>query len=301
MQGGQGYPQQHPQAPQQQPFSGFVAQAPVAQQVPQPQMPLAPPSPIETPAPQASPAVEATAGANADADTKKSKKSLLGDTDIFELAVAIQLGLAALGGAWAAYQAGQWGGTAVEDFGKSSTVATRAAKDYNTGITYITKDSQVEVQAKLATMQAILTKDPTAKNVNAAVARYLYAVQMTKPGMEALGLPGDARGQQNMDKIPEAALEKAMNVEFTNDYRDALLSSGTKKFDESDKVFAEGDAASSLSTKFGQVGMFFTTALFFSGTGLVVKHKGKWAFLFLGLTTLVVGIVWLLKLKWYSA
>lgn len=267
----------------QQPPSFGHAPAPV------PSPPFAPvPSPPSAPAPVRLP-------------QKTLWAKLLGDTDIFELLTAVQLGLAALGGGWAAYQSSQWGGTAIEDFGKASTLATKGSTAFNTSVALITRDAQVEIQAKQLTLDAITAEEKNEKVKNALLARYLYGRQLSALGYEALGLPAGYHDESKFKEMPDDALVKAMKVEFPQEYYTAMTKSGNDKFKESESVFEEGDTASALSTKFGQVAMFFTTALFFTGTGLVVKHRPKWAFLALGFLTLVVGTIKLFLLKWYSA
>src|SRR5436853_354380 len=63
---------------------------------------------------------------------------------IFEIVVATLLGLGALGGAWAGYQANQWGSSAIENFGKSSTTATRGAALYNQGVATANRDAELD-------------------------------------------------------------------------------------------------------------------------------------------------------------
>ena len=72
---------------------------------------------------------------------------------IFEIVVATLLGLGALGGAWAGYQANQWGSSAIENFGKSSTTATRGAALYNQGVATANRDANLDIHGKELTLQ----------------------------------------------------------------------------------------------------------------------------------------------------
>src|SRR5262245_8933244 len=102
-------------------------------------------------------------------------------TSLFELCVAVLLGIGALGGGWAGYQGGQWGSTATENYGKAATLATRASTFYNEGVTVAHRDSALDIQAKQLVLSALTTQDPLIKERDLAVAKYLYTQQMTKP------------------------------------------------------------------------------------------------------------------------
>src|SRR5262245_25375752 len=90
--------------------------------------------------------------------------------DLFELSVAILLGLGALGGSFAAFQESKWGGNASEAYVESHKIATQASTEKNSANTLIASDRMVDIQAKKAIAEGYwygeVSKNPTLKEVN---------------------------------------------------------------------------------------------------------------------------------------
>jgi hypothetical protein len=233
-------------------------------------------------------------------------------TSLFEVFVAILLGLGALGGAWAAYQASQWGSTATESYGKSSTTATQGATQFNLGLTIAVADSQLDLQAKelVVRSQVELAAGDQSGKLDMAIAKYLYTMKLSALAYAKLGLPPEYRPTNRADpaqsakalSIPDAAIQRSLSVELGDtDYVQTMLATGTKTFQQAEVTFKEGQRVSGISTKFGQVGMLFTVTLFLGGLALVFKSKMRWGFLGTGYVTLAASISLLLMQSWYPA
>lgn len=222
---------------------------------------------------------------------------------VFEILVAVLLGLGAIGGGWAGYQSSQWGSTATENYGKASTIATRAATAYNEGIQIANRDSALDIQAKQLVLAALTTKDELAKERDLAIAKYLYTQQMTKAAYVALGFPAayHTKDRETYLKFSDEEATAGLEHELDEHYLTQAVAKGQALFADSDKVFAEGQKVSGTSTLFGLAGMFFTVTLFLGGLELVIKSGARWAFLAGGYAVLVVGVVKLASLPWYHA
>jgi hypothetical protein len=231
---------------------------------------------------------------------------------IFEILVATLLGLGALGGAWAGYQANQWGSTALESFGKSATTATRASTLYNRGVAVANRDSALDIQGKQLVLQAMTAKagidpdrpDPLAQLAverDMTVAKYLYIREMSDEGYASLGYPPEFRVEddEKAAAMPDEAMEKGLEAKLDTQYMDKVLARGEAKFAEADRVFAEGQTISARSTAFGLVGVMFTVTLFLAGMALVLKSNVRWVFSFIGYGSLIAASIKLFALPWY--
>jgi hypothetical protein len=225
-------------------------------------------------------------------------------TSLFEVLVAIVLGLGALGGGWAGYQSSQWGGTATEDYGKAATTATRASTLYNHAVAIVDRDLALDIQAKQLVVAAVLAKDETAKLRDATIAKYLYTQQMTKEAYVALKYPAKyhTKDKTVTEQFSDEELAAGLDNELSDTtYRDQRMKPATDKFAEADKIFEEGQTVSGHSTQFGLVGVFFTITLFLAGMALVIKSHLRWGFLTAGFTTLGFAAIKLFALPWYHA
>ena len=222
-------------------------------------------------------------------------------TSIFEVVVAILIGLGALSGAWTSYQANQWGSTSTENYGHAATTATKGATLFNLGVSTTTRDGQLDIQGKELVLRAITSKDPLAKERDLTIARYLYTRQMSDEGYAALGYPAEYRtaDDDKASSMPEEILEAGLEKELDEKYVTQMLSGGTQRFQEADKVFQEGQSASGISTRFGINGLFFTITLFLGGVSLVFKSRVRWVFLMLGFLSLAMASGYLFTLDWY--
>jgi hypothetical protein len=227
-------------------------------------------------------------------------------TSLFEILVAILLGLGAIGGGWASYQASQWGSTALEKFGESSKTATQGSTVFNLGVAVATRDSALDIQGKTLMIDSMLVDATTqpgavAKMRNLGIAKYLYLIQMSSQAYAELGLDPKYKAlkRNQVDQMPDAEIAKALTKDLGTEYFQKVLTPGAQKFEEAEKIFKEGDTISGRSTKFGQAQMVFTIALFLGGLALVVKSNLKWGFMAVGYGTMIFGCVKLLSLPWY--
>src|SRR5882757_9267032 len=94
--------------------------------------------------------------------------------DRFELAVAILLGLAAIGAAWSSYQSSLWGGKGLEAFGEAATMSTKASTEHDRAEMDIAHDFECDLQAKERILEALDAANETDKARLLHLASYLY-------------------------------------------------------------------------------------------------------------------------------
>jgi hypothetical protein len=111
--------------------------------------------------------------------------------DMFELATAILLGLAAIGASLASLQGGQWGGKQLEAFAEANTLTTKAAKQYNEDTVLMNADYAAVAVAKQHILEARDAKDPQTRDRHFTLASYFYTTQLSDKAYEALELPDD--------------------------------------------------------------------------------------------------------------
>jgi hypothetical protein len=222
-------------------------------------------------------------------------------TSVFEVVVAILIGLGALGGAWTSYQGNQWGSTSTEKYGQAATTATRGGTLFNVGVSTASRDSQLDIRGKELVLSAMTSKDPLAKERDLTIARYLYTRQMSDEAYAALGYPAEYRtaDDDKASSMPEEILVSGLEKDLDEKYVIGMLRNGTERFKQADKVFQDGQAASGTSTRFGINGLFFTITLFLGGVSLVFKSRVRWVFLMLGLLSLAMASGYLFTLDWY--
>ena len=83
--------------------------------------------------------------------------------DIFELIVAILLGLSALGSAWAGFQSSLWGGNMSTSYAKANTIAIQGATAKTDAMIQIAQDFQIDIMGKKLLREAQATKSPTVR------------------------------------------------------------------------------------------------------------------------------------------
>ncbi|MCE9573299.1 MAG: hypothetical protein K8W52_09090 [Deltaproteobacteria bacterium] len=224
-------------------------------------------------------------------------------TSLFEVLVTVLLGLAALGGGWAGYQASQWGSTATEYYGKAATIATRASTMYNHGVAIESRDSELDLKGKELMIAAVTAHDDVIKTRDLEVAKFLYTQHMSNDGYLALGYPAEfhSHNKEKADSMTDEVLLAGMDSDLDEKYLDKQLAPAMAKFAESDKTFADGQKVSGDSTQFGLDGVFFTLALFLAGIALVVKNKLRLGFLVAGYGVALFAVIKLFSLPWYQA
>jgi hypothetical protein len=228
--------------------------------------------------------------------------------DVFEFFVALLLGLGAVGGAWAAYQADLADGNSVEAYGRASTESTRASTIFNTAISGLLRDMSLDVDAKQRIFEAAHATDEATATRGLDIARWIYTTQVTEEAYTALRLDPRYRQQAQAEvgryremlergqnpfeqadteedgsEIPPDQLITTLFYDISADeaYLNATLAEGIAAFEESDKSFQEGRVANETGDKFALDGVLFTVALFLAGISLVFRSWVKWIFFML--------------------
>ena len=220
--------------------------------------------------------------------------------ELFELIVAILLGLGAVGAALAGYQNGKWGYAANVAYNDSSTKTVEASTIFNFAVTVIGADYAMDVQARQLLMTAAATRDPEVRQRDLSLVNYIYKNRMSEEAYEALGLPKKfrpAEGQTTPD-MPFGMLAPALQGNLDTKYLKKMVDPATKKFDEAEKKSAEGRQAGDEGDKFSQIGLFYSISLFVTGVALVFKTQVKWGFVGLGALVFAFATVRLLLAPW---
>lgn len=110
-----------------------------------------------------------------------------GGASKFEVAVAILLGVAAIGSAWAGHQSGLWGGNQATAYNDSAMMATEAATLKTEAFVDISSDFAIDIQAKKLIAEARRNRNPA----NLEMASYLYQYQLSAAGFAALEFPAE--------------------------------------------------------------------------------------------------------------
>lgn len=124
--------------------------------------------------------------------------------DLFELATAILLGLAAVGAALASLQSGQWGGKQLDAFSSSNSLTTKAANQYNEDTVAINADYAAVAAAKEHILEA-RDAEGQARERHLDIASYQYSNQMSELGYKAMGLPLDYYIEDEEEEAEPAA------------------------------------------------------------------------------------------------
>jgi len=236
--------------------------------------------------------------------------------DLFELLVAILLGLSAIFAAIAGVQNGQWGGKMLESFAQANSMTTTAAKEYNEAVSNINSDYAAIAQAKRSILDGIYATSADAKEKDFQTASYFLTQQISEDAYNALGLPADklekddpaakhatteAEIEEDLrDVLPEDELLAALDTELHDDeaYFTGMFEEAEKLFQQADAKFKEGRTANETGDKFNLAAVFFTVALFFAGIALVFKTRLRWAFFGLGAATFVSTLGYMMTLPW---
>lgn len=226
--------------------------------------------------------------------------------DPFELAVAILLGLAAMGIAWSSFQSGLWGGKMSEAYSEASKITTEASTENSDMLVEMSHDLSVDVQAKMLIAQGRDATNETDRDRDFELASYLYLYQMSEDAYKSLGLPASvlekaneevAPGEEEPDiEISEDDLMKAFYSDLDDKYYDVKFKEADKMFEDADARFDEGRKANDIGDKFDLAGVIFTASLFFGGLGLVLKSSIKWSFFAVGATIFTAAAIYMFTL-----
>ncbi len=221
--------------------------------------------------------------------------------DGFELAVAILLGLAAIGAAWGDFQSGQWNGLSVEAYGEASTMATKASTEHHRAEMDIAHDDDCDVQAKGHILEALDSTNDADRARLLHMASYLYAVEMSEAGYAAMKLPAEYHTGGDIKKhegIPFDALKASLDTRLGPDYENRVLEKAVHDEQAADHRFDEGRAESSTGDRFDLDSVIFTVSLFFAGLGLVFKSRVRWTFFFAGVLVFLAAATYLMRTPW---
>ncbi len=203
--------------------------------------------------------------------------------DRFELAMAVMLGLGAVGGAWSSYQADLWGGKQAEEYGLASKEMARAAStmseaaaqmgEASSNVTEATSgvsqllsvhshNVNLDVQAKQHLVEGSVAREmakagvpegtkvdnPVETDKHFFVAKYLYAVQMDEDYYLAMGFPPEFRGAEKFDEMPDAVLEEKGSAEIPDTVVDKALEGPNNAIEAANKAYEvvaqkQGEAA----------------------------------------------------------
>lgn len=220
-----------------------------------------------------------------------------GSADRFELFAAVLLGLAAICTALSSFQAGLWDGKQAEAYGKANTEATAAAAERARATVEMSKDAQIDITA----YRLIQEDTPTSNEI----ATYLYTRQLSDPGYKALGLPPEAKKDEEVDDeksetLQNEVLEKASEKDLVGDetYQREMLAKATELVAKSESTFKEGNSANEVGDKFELANVIFAVSLFFMGIALVFRTGIRWWVLMAGGLMLAVGFIYILTLEW---
>ncbi len=220
-----------------------------------------------------------------------------GSVDRFEVFAAVLLGLAAIFTALSSFQAGLWDGKQAESYGKANTEATAAAAERARATVEMSKDAQIDITA----YRLIREDNPTSDQI----ASYLYTRQLSDAGYKALGLPPEAKKDDDMDDEKVEALQgeildKAAERDLVGDetYMKEMLAKTTELNAQSEKTFKEGNEANEIGDKFELANVIFAVSLFFMGIALVFRSSIRWTVLGVGGLLMVGGLIYMLTLSW---
>lgn len=236
--------------------------------------------------------------------------------DIFELITALVLGLGAIGGAWAGFQSGLWGGnqaTAYSEAGNMMAEAAAIASEAGTEATEASqtanRDADIDVQAKRLMFDAAKLADSAERDPKLAaelqhmllVAKYLYAEQLSEDAYKFLGLPD----VESFDEITDEQLIAVTEKGLDDKYFDAIYKPSEEAYERADamtvaakKKFAEGQLFNYQGDLHAFTGVLYTVVMFLAGIGLVFKTKVRWAFGGLAILGLVFSTIDLAKNPW---
>jgi hypothetical protein len=228
--------------------------------------------------------------------------------DVFELLVALLLGLAATGAAWSGYQAGLWTGNQSSAYAEAATTAIKAATEKTDAMINIAQDYQIDILGKQILREAKTSKNPAVRENLLEMADYLYTWQMSPEAYESLGLP-EAKHATNIkvdDEDAEGLSEKELfELALHNDlddagnqYEEQMVADANAMFKKADGFFNAGQEHNTRGDRFDLVGVVYTISLFFAGLALVFKTKMRWGFFGAGVLIFLLSSYFLFTMKW---
>lgn len=247
----------------------------------------------------------------AETGSNESKKASEEDEkgfDVFELISAIVLGLGALGGAWAGFQSGLWGGNQATAYAEASNmtseasaIVTEAASSTQDATLTGNRDADIDLQVKRLLFEVEEADDPAVEKRLMNTAKYLYMEELSDSAKKYLGLPKKPSSSDLSDKELLDANDKSLD----DKYFEALYTEANAEYDraeekmkEAKKKFYEGQVANYNGDLLELTAVLYTIVLFLAGIGLVFKTKVRWAFAALSIFGLVGSTVHLALNPW---
>lgn len=244
------------------------------------------------------------------ADDKKDEKDDDKEKpfDVFELIVAIILGLGAIGGAWAGYQSALWGGNqatayaeAANMMSEASAIVTEAATQSNDASMTANRDADIDLQVKRLLYEVHDSKDEATLLKAKELAKWLYSEQLSEDGRKFIGLAG----KDDIEEISDAELAAAIEKPMGDKYFDSLYAPSLAEYDraeqkqiEAKRKFLEGQVANYNGDLLELTGVLYTLVMFLAGLALVFKTKARWGFGVLSIVALIGSTVYLVKNPW---
>jgi hypothetical protein len=157
--------------------------------------------------------------------------------DRFELIVAILLGLAAIGAAWASLQSGGWGGKQLQAFAEANAITTNAAKSYSEAVSDLNSDYMVVGQAKRLIIEGIDADTDAGQQRSYKLASYYLTQQLGQAASDALKIPNDS------DEAPAAAATTAPPAAPAATTATDTAAEGAAEGDDEEEGEGEAEAA----------------------------------------------------------
>ena len=240
--------------------------------------------------------------------------------DAFELLVAIVLGLAAIGGAWAGYQSALWGGNQATSYSAATNMLSDASRQitkaealYTEAVQVANRDADIDLRISMLQVDATLREDAEDEESQLLVARnemlvkYLLATQLSAQAYSYIGLPEDLDRTENWDELTPEQVAAATSVELGSDYFDTLAADSLADMqaaeairDKAEARFSQGRLENYYGDQFSFTGVLYTVCLFLAGIGLVFKTRIRWGFGLMSFVVLVFGTIDLFSNPWTS-
>lgn len=230
--------------------------------------------------------------------------------DPFELVTAIVIGLGAIGGAWASFQSGLWGGNQATAYGEAgnmmseaAAIVTQAANKASEASMQGNRDADIDLQVKRLVFEGQQAGDAELNKRNLLLAKYLYQDQLSDEANDYLGLPDKPKFEDITDEELLAANKKSLDDKYFDDLYDESekeYERAAKKQQEARDRFFEGQQANYYGDVLGLSGVFYTVCLFLSGISLVFKSRVKWIFGGLGVLALIASSIHMIRAPWTS-
>lgn len=201
-----------------------------------------------------------------------------GHSNLFEIVIAILLGLAALATAWAAYRASLDDGDSIKSYNQSVSMTDQASQAYNEGTQALVQDQQVFLEY----VKAIQADD---EELAAYVRETLMSDDLVK-GLEWWEeQPGDEHATPFVDENPS--------------YTIAAYEEAAKLDEEAKRLFAKGKEFDDRGDRYTLVTVILAATLFLLGIASVTRvWVVKVGFMLIGTAFLIGSAVQLGRIYW---